>query len=273
MTPGSVADTLLLSGRKPTGVVARLALRVFFAMVLSLSVPQKDFLASVTGLVTTLWLRVLRGVSVGVAARLRALLSRSEPQNLLSLGARLMERDFLGWLRAGRGSGGVRGLNPAGADCLRGRTLSTSFRGSVKADRCFAVDGFGVEVRLLSNGEDLPEEVFRLTGEVVEALELCTGETVEERVKARSTGEILPEEALLIGESFPLEGAGESFPLEGVGESFPVEAAGDSEAGGGGRGRSAPPRRPCVTRRTWHGSWRDRKCSSVSQPPPTRTIM
>lgn len=101
-------------------------------------------------------------------------------------------------------------------------------------------------------------------------------------------GEDLP---LTAGEDFPLWG--EVLPLRGFGDAFPpVEAlrsTGDTEpclslvrealllAGERLSERSLvrvmAGRRPCVTRRTWHGSWRDRKCSSVSHPPPTRTIM
>lgn len=129
---------------------------------------------------------------------------------------------------------------------------------------------FGVEVRRPSSGELLPLLVL-----------------LEARVRSTlSIGEILPlmEEALLsTGDTVPaMDGSllKDVLLLAEVTLCLREREMGDSlcrsssEAVGGGRatGRTSP-RRPCVTRRTWQGSWRDRKCSSVSQPPPTRTIM
>lgn len=169
---------------------------------------------------------------------------------------------------------GVLGvLKLEGADCflLRGvagdlgkrPSTESARRGSVKADFKLLADVglIGVEVRRASG-----------SGELLPLLALL--EARVERPLRRSTGEVLPlmEEALLsTGDTVPAtEGSLVSEARLLVGES----GAGASVAGGvSASGTGSTSRRPCVTRRTWQGSWRDRKCSSVSQPPPTRTIM
>lgn len=143
---------------------------------------------------------------------------------------------------------GVFGVLKLGADCFL--VFAGSFKGSVIAD--FIRKGFGVEARRTSLiGDILPDDV----GETVPNVSLlATEDLLKDRCLIGSTGEILP-----------VEVAGEI--LGGV-----LEGLSGLVGVGKATGRSAE-RRPCVTRRTWHGSWRERKCSSVSQPPPTRTIM
>lgn len=294
-------EILLLRGLKSVGV-ARLMLRVFFGKPF---VPLNVFFGSFTGVEARLWLRALRApASVGVLTALVLLffltwLSLSVPQKVLFSSfctcARLILRDFLGALvkevdvndfRCSTGGVltdlpvGVLGvLKLEGADCflVRGagdfgcRPSTESARsGKVKADRRLLAGAglLGVEVRLKSG-----------SGELLPLLAL-----LEARVDLplrNSTGEVLPlmEEALLsMGEMVPLaegscvgEARGEARVWAGGGVRGGAGSAAGSGAGSAGSGSTA--RRPGVTSRTWQGSWRDRKCSSVSQPPPTRTIM
>lgn len=164
---------------------------------------------------------------------------------------------------------GVLGVLKLGADCFLVRSAGDFWR-STESTRSGRVK---LVLFLLSLGvEVLSPLLVRLAGE---SLPLA--------------GEVFP---LFAGDDFPLIW-GEDLPLRGFGEAFPLIEAllstGDTEpwaslvsealllAGERLLERSLvrvmSARRPCVTRRTWHGSWRDRKCSRVSQPPPTRTIM
>ena len=143
-----------------------------------------------------------------------------------------------------------------------------------------------IEDALLSAGETLPiedslfSEFLLLAGEG----DVCDGEGsfVSEFLLLAGDGEVRAREGSFIREFLLLVGEGEVRGSEGsftreflllTGEGV-GECEGESAGGaGGGVGRGSTSRRPCVTRRTWQGSWRERKCSSVSQPPPTRTIM
>lgn len=157
-------------------------------------------------------------------------------------------RSSTGGVRTDRPVGVAGVLKLEGADCFLARgagdfSAAASLSGRVSADLLRTGAGLvGVEVRRCSSGEVLP-----LLG------------LLEERGRPSlgSTGDVCPlaEEALL-----------------SAGEAARGGEGGEGGAGGEG-GRGSTSRRPCVTRRTWQGSWRDRKCSSVSQPPPTRTIM
>lgn len=177
---------------------------------------------------------------------------------------------------------GVLGvLKLDGADCFlvrgAGDFLSSVLRGNVNADfRLRAEAGLtGVDVRRTSCKGELFPLLALLEARVLPSL-VSTGDSFPLREEAlESIGETVPatdsfRDALLL--------AGERVCWRGIGESLRISwsvGAGDGEVEeeeGRGTGRT-PARRPCVTRRTWHGSWRDRKCSSVSQPPPTRTIM
>lgn len=207
---------------------------------------------------------------------------------------------------------GVPGvLKLAGADCFLARNVdvTVSLSGKVSADLFLLSAGFvGVDVR---KGEDFPLDLRSFTsgsGEVFPLAEvalLSMGDTVPAATAGAlvaapevlrgfklliSSGDVLPlmEEALLsTGEMEPgreeslvrefllLAGEGEALPvMDGSLLSDALLPAGEGELRGeGGRATGSTSRRPCVTRRTWQGSCRERKCSSVSQPPPTRTIM
>lgn len=103
-----------------------------------------------------------------------------------------------------------------------------------------------------------------LSGRVSADLFLAGAGLAGVEVRRCSSGELLPLLGLLEERGRPSSGS--------AGEAARGGEGGAGGAGGEG-GRGSTSRRPCVTRRTWQGSWRDRKCSSVSQPPPTRTIM
>lgn len=188
-------------------------------------------------------------------------------------------RDFLsstGGVRTDLPVGVFGVLKLEGADCFLARgaadrcvrpSTESARRGRFSADfKLLAEAGLiGVEVLLPSGCGELLPLLALLDARVLLPL-------------FNSTGKVFPlrEEALLsIGETVPgSEDSLVSDVLLLAGETLP-RGAGGAGAGAGGAGStgSTLPRRPCVTRRTWQGSCRDRKCSSVSQPPPTRTIM
>lgn len=141
---------------------------------------------------------------------------------------------------------GVFGVLRLSAVCFLVRVgLSVSFSGKQSADRMLLAEAGRLGVELASRrsvGVALPD--LRPTGDVFPLREDAL----------LSTGDAVPsEDSLLL--------AGDSFG-----------GSGDTLRGSRVTGRTSA-LLPWVTRRTWHGSCRDRKCSSVSHPPPTRTIM
>lgn len=261
------------------GVVT--VLLFFFAFWFNLSVPQNGFLSRVLA-------RLMLLDFLGVLSK------AFEVSDL---------RSSTGGVRVDLPVGVPGVLKLEGADCfLLVMGLSfVSFSGRVNADLFLLSAGLvGVEVR---KGDVFPLVLRNLTpestGEVLPLIDealLSKGDTLPfEREVLRGfefspgSGEIFPlmEDVLLsIGDIVPgrdsfrevllLAGEGDVLPIrEGSFVREPLLLAGEGEVRGeaGGRVTGSTSRRPCVTRRTWQGSCRDKKCSSVSQPPPTRTIM
>lgn len=235
------------------------ALMLFFLAWFSRSVPQNGFFSSFCAVARLMLLDFFGVLSRVVVVR----------DFLYSIGGVLTDRPV-----------GVLGvLKLDGADCFlvrgAGDFLSSGLRGNVNADlRVRAEAGLvGVDVRRTScRGELFP--LLALLEARVPSL-ASTGESFPLREEAlESTGETVPateslrEVLLLAGDSVCWRGMGESLRMSWSDVTLGA-GVGEGEEGGSGTRE----RLPGVTRRTWQGSWRDRKCSSVSQPPPTRTIM